>query len=89
MHQTLISILTPFKNTAQFLPECINSILSQTYTNWELIIVDDNSTDDSYDIVKSFQEKDSRIKLYKNPERGIINALRHAFKHSKGQYITV
>ncbi len=88
MHQNLISILSPFKNTSQFLPECINSILSQSYTNWELIIVDDNSTDDSYDIVKSFQEKDSRIKLYKNPERGIINALRHAFKHSKGQYIT-
>ncbi len=47
--------------------------------------MDDNRR---YDIVKSFQEKDSRIKLYKNPERGIINALRHAFKHSKGQYIT-
>ncbi len=88
MHETLISILTPFKNTAQFLPECINSILVQTYVNWELLIVDDNSTDNSYEVVKSFQEKDSRIKLYKNPESGIISALRFAFEQSQGEYIT-
>lgn len=88
MQQPLISILTPFKNTIQFLPECINSIIDQTYKNWELIIVDDNSTDNSYNLVNGFQEKDSRIKLFKNPESGIINALRFAFEQSSGHYIT-
>ena len=48
MQQPLISILTPFKNTEAYLPECLESILKQTYLNWELIIVDDGSTDASY-----------------------------------------
>jgi len=88
MKNPLISILIPFKNTSNFLPECLNSIINQTYTNWELLIVDDNSTDNSFEIVTTYTEKDSRIKLYKNSGNGIIEALRLAFKHSKGEYIT-
>ena len=88
MQESLISILTPFKNTGQFLSECIESILNQTYKNWELIIVDDNSNDNSFKIVKRFQENEGRIKLYKNPGDGIIEALRFAFKQSNGEYIT-
>ncbi|HLT32306.1 MAG TPA: glycosyltransferase family A protein, partial [Aquaticitalea sp.] len=88
MKQPLISILTPFKNTSRFLPECLESILNQSYANWELIIVDDHSSDNSLDIVKSFAQKDSRIKLLKNEGSGIIDALRLAFKHSNGIYIT-
>ncbi len=88
MQKPLISILTPFKNTAQFLPDCLNSIIGQTYQNWELIIVDDHSTDDSYNVVKGFQEIDSRIKLFTNDGVGIIDALRFAYSHSKGGYIT-
>ena len=88
MQNPLVSILTPFKNTEDFLPECINSILDQSYTNWELIIVDDFSTDYSYDLVKAFSKKDNRIKLYKNTKRGIIGALQLAFKNSTGTYIT-
>ena len=88
MQEPLISILTPFKNTEQFLAECIQSILNQTYKNWELIIVDDHSTDNSYQVVKHFQDKDSRIKLYKNPDKGIISALRFAFEQSRGLYIS-
>ncbi|WP_053992499.1 glycosyltransferase family 2 protein [Mangrovimonas sp. TPBH4] len=88
MKQDLVSVLTPFKNTADFLPACIKSIQSQTHTFWELLIVDDHSTDSSYDIVKSFAEKDPRIKLFKNNGTGIISALRLAFKESKGTFIT-
>lgn len=88
MQNPLISILTPFKNTAQFLPECLDSILKQTYTNWELVIVDDGSTDESYQIVKYYAEQDKRIKLFKNNGEGIINALQMAFKNSSGDYIT-
>ena len=88
MQKSLISILTPFKNTSAFLEDCLNSILNQSYTNWELIIVDDGSTDESYKIVEKFGESDSRIILLKNSGNGIIDALQLAFKHSKGNYIT-
>ena len=88
MQKPLISILTPFKNTEIFLAECLDSILNQSYTNWELIIVDDASTDASYDLVLQYAKIENRIKLYKNNGQGIIKALQLAFKHSKGDYIT-
>lgn len=88
MQNPLISILTPFKNTEVFLEDCLNSIINQTYTNWELLIVDDSSTDSSYNIVKNFVKKDSRIKLFKNTGNGIIDALKLAFSNSKGELIT-
>nr|WP_321235457.1 glycosyltransferase family 2 protein [uncultured Psychroserpens sp.] len=88
MNQHLISILTPFKNTELFLVECLDSILSQNYHDWELLIVDDHSTDKSYDIVSAYAKKDKRIKLFKNTGHGIIDALRLAFSESSGNYIT-
>jgi glycosyltransferase involved in cell wall biosynthesis len=88
MQNPLISILIPFKNTAKFLPECIQSITNQTYTNWELIIVDDNSTDISFSIVEGFSNIDSRIKLFKNNGNGIIDALQLALNKSIGELIT-
>lgn len=88
MQEPLVSILIPFKNTAHFLGECLNSILLQSYTNWELIIVDDTSTDKSYDIVKTYANKDHRIRLFKNSGSGIIDALQLALANSKGELIT-
>jgi glycosyltransferase involved in cell wall biosynthesis len=88
MQAPLISILIPFKNTASYLKECLDSILNQTYSNWELLIVDDGSDDESYTIVKMYAEKDNRIKLFKNQGKGIIEALRYAYQHSTGELIT-
>jgi glycosyltransferase involved in cell wall biosynthesis len=88
MQNNLVSILTPFKNTEAYLADCITSILQQTYSHWELIIIDDASTDAGYELVNAFAEKDPRIKLFKNTGNGIIDALRLALKHSKGQFIT-
>lgn len=88
MQKPVISILTPFKNTVHFLPECLNSILNQSYHEWELLMVDDHSSDTGYNLVETYAEKDSRIKLYKNSGHGIIEALRFAFSQSKGDYIT-
>lgn len=78
----------PFKNTSSYLEECVDSILAQTYENWELIAVDDSSTDHSRQIMESYSEKDARIKVYSNPSKGIIPALREAFKRSTGDYIS-
>jgi len=88
MSKPLISILIPFKNTSKFLYECLDSIINQTFENWEVLIIDDHSSDDSYTIVNEFAQKDTRIKLYKNSGSGIINALRLAFEKSSGTYIT-
>lgn len=88
MQNQLISILIPFKNTSAFIAECIESIINQTYTNWEVIIVNDHSTDNSYAIVESFAKKDQRFQLYNNTGNGIIDALKLAYSKSKGVLIT-
>ncbi|WP_299225958.1 glycosyltransferase family 2 protein [uncultured Psychroserpens sp.] len=88
MSKPLISILTPFKNTSSYLYECINSIIAQTYKHWELLIIDDHSTDSSYTIVEDFAKSDHRIKLFKNSGDGIIDALALAFSKSTGTFIT-
>lgn len=88
MENPLVSILIPFKNTAVFLEECLESILKQTYVNWEVLAVDDHSADESLKIVKRFAKSDARIQALQNSGMGIINALRTAYSKSKGQLIT-
>lgn len=88
MQHGLVSILTPFKNTSEFLPECIISILNQTYSNWELLIINDHSSDNSYDIVNAFAEKDARIRLFNSEGVGLIAALLYAFPKCNGEFIT-
>ncbi|PKB44546.1 glycosyltransferase involved in cell wall biosynthesis [Cellulophaga sp. RHA19] len=88
MPTPLVSILIPFKNVEAFLDECINSIISQTYTNWEILAINDHSTDSSASILENYAKKDSRIKTTLNNGQGIIKALQLAYKLSNGTYIT-
>ena len=88
MSQPLVSILIPFKNTEAFISECVTSIISQTYSNWEAIFVNDHSDDASYTIVEKFSENDDRIQLHNNKHEGIISALQTAFINCNGTYIT-
>ena len=60
----LVSVIMPSWNTGRYIAESIQSVINQTYQNWELIIVDDCSTDNTNDVVNSF--KDNRIKYYHN-----------------------
>lgn len=78
----------PVKNAALFLDECIDSIISQKYTNWELLAVDDYSSDGTLQILKRFSAFDSRIKVLKNHRIGIIEALKTGYNISKGEFIT-
>ena len=64
--EPLVSIITPVYNSEEFLEETILSVLDQTYENWELILIDDCSKDDSYKIIDKYLRKDKRIKLFKN-----------------------
>lgn len=84
----MISILLPVFNAAPYLDECLQSILEQTEKHWELIAVEDHSSDHSFEILKAYAEKDKRIKVFKNPAKGIIPALRKAYKESEGQFIS-
>lgn len=83
-----ISILIPCKNAGSFLKDCLTSILSQTETNWELIVVNDGSTDESKAILEQFEQADKRILVFDNNGSGIIDALRLAYSKSSGELIT-
>lgn len=67
----LVSIIMPSWNTSKFIAESIQCVLDQTYTNWELLIVDDCSTDNTDDLVKPFLE-DKRIKYFKNKKTTVL-----------------
>jgi glycosyltransferase involved in cell wall biosynthesis len=84
----LISIIMPVQNTEAYLSPCISSILDQEYQNWELIAVDDRSTDHSFDILERFSKQDSRIQAIKNLGDDLITALQSGYNMSTGAYIT-
>ncbi len=82
----LVSVITPLYNSEIYIQACINSVISQTYTNWEMIIIDDGSTDNSVEIVERVIDK--RIRLIKLPENmGASYARNIAIKLAKGIYI--
>jgi len=84
----LISIIMPVKNASAFLDECIESIIKQSYSNWELIAVNDNSTDATLDKLNSYALNESRIIILNNHGNGIIDALNTGYNISKGELIT-
>ncbi len=85
----LVSIITPNYNASKFVSESIESVIDQTYENWELIIVDDCSTDDSVIIIENFIKKDSRIKLLKlNVNSGPAVARNEGINSCGGAFMT-
>lgn len=81
---TLISIIVPVYNAACYLPRCIESILHQTYTNFELLLVDDGSTDKSGAICDEYALKDIRIKVYHKPNGGVSSARNYGLLRIRG-----
>jgi glycosyltransferase involved in cell wall biosynthesis len=88
MPNPLISILIPFKNVEDYFEECLNSIRNQNYTHWEVIAVNDHSSDSSLKIAERFSKLDNRFNILSNKESGIITALRMAYEKSTGEFIT-
>ncbi len=84
----MVSIIIPYKNAELYIEECIDSIISQTFENWELILVNDSSVDESNSIVQNYTQLDKRIKLFDSDGIGIIDALKKGYNNSKGDYIT-
>ncbi|MDQ7033251.1 MAG: glycosyltransferase family 2 protein, partial [Desulfonauticus sp.] len=84
----LVSVVIPTYNRASLVKEAILSVINQNFKDWELLVVDDRSTDNTEDIVKSLAEKDSRIKYLKNEfAKGPSGARNYGIKHSKGDLI--
>jgi len=87
-NQELVSIITANYNCEKFIDDTINSVLNQTYQNWEMIIVDDVSSDNSVEIIEKYVKKDKRIKLIQLKENsGAAVARNTAIKASKGRFI--
>jgi teichuronic acid biosynthesis glycosyltransferase TuaG len=85
----LVSIITPSYNSETFIKDTILSVLNQTFQNWEMIIVDDKSRDESINIIQEFIKNDNRIKFIKlNNNMGAAMARNEALKVSKGRYIS-
>lgn len=85
----LISIVLPVYNGAKYLRESIDSVLAQTYTNWELLIVDDCSKDETPAIAQEYVQRDSRIRYYRNEQNlRLPRNLNKGFLLTRGDYLT-
>ncbi len=88
MPQELVSIITPSYNSADYLANAIESVIGQSYPHWELLIIDDKSTDNSVEIAESYAQKDSRVKVLALKEHGGAAIARNAgIREAKGRYI--
>lgn len=88
MNRYLVSVITPNYNGEKFIIDTIKSVKSQTYTNWEMIIVDDNSKDNSISLIENFIKDDLRIKLIKNTSNlGAAVSRNIAIEKAKGRFI--
>lgn len=87
MQNKMVSIILPVFNAERFLPQCLDSILSQTYQEWELIAVDDGSKDGSIEILKSYENRDNRIHIISKENEGVSIARNVALEQTHGDYI--
>lgn len=85
--KTLISVIIPCYNQADFLPEALESVLAQNYTNWECVLVDDGSKDKTAEVAKAWQIKDTRFQYYYKENGGLSSARNYGLEKSKGTYI--
>jgi glycosyltransferase involved in cell wall biosynthesis len=83
----LVSVLLSTYNRAAFLSEALDSVLAQTYSNWELLVCDDGSTDSSRQILQDYQARDRRIRAFFKENGGQSSGFNVAFKHSSGKVI--
>lgn len=87
MKEPLISIVIPVYNAAEYLPACLDSLLAQSFTDWEAICVNDGSKDDSLTILQQYAAKDARIRVIDKPNGGVSTARNAALEAAAGQYL--
>lgn len=89
MQNIQVSIITPTYNSAKYVAETIESVLAQTYQDWEMLITDDCSTDNTWEILSEYANKDARIKIFRLDKNGGAGVARNnSIKQAKGRFIT-
>lgn len=84
-----ISVVIPIYNVADYLPKCLDSILLQTYGNWEIIAVNDGSTDNSLEVLQNYAKRDKRIKIISQKNQGVSAARNTGLDAATGDYISM
>lgn len=87
MFKPLITVVVPAYNYADFLEETLESIISQTYTNWECLIINDGSEDNTEDVAIKYSERDKRFKYFYKQNGGLSSARNKGIQNAKGEYI--
>lgn len=87
MNKPKVSIIVPIYNAVDYLERCINSILTQEERNWELLLIDDGSKDNSYELCMRYAERDSRIIVSKKNNGGVSSARNYGIKIAKGEWL--
>ena len=83
----LVSVIVPVYNSTSYLKRCVDAILSQTYENLEILLIDDGSTDDSFEICKEYEKKDLRVRAFHKENGGSSSARNVGIKEAKGDFI--
>ena len=86
-NQLLFSLIIPVFNGSLYITDCLKSIMNQSFDNYEVIVVDDGSTDNSVEQIEKFTSQYENIKLIKQPNSGTFNARLNGVFHSKGEYL--
>lgn len=87
MNEEKISVIVPIYNAAKFLDKCLKSILSQTYQNLEIILINDGSTDNSLEICETYKKTDERIKLFSKENSGVSSSRNIGIENATGKYV--
>lgn len=83
----MISVIVPVYNVEKYLPKCLDSLINQTYTDVEFILIDDGSTDSSGKIADSYKDRDPRFRVFHTENHGLSAARNYGIEHSKGEWL--
>jgi len=86
-NRPIVSCITPTYNRSDLVREAIESNLAQTYPHWEMLIIDDQSEDDTWEVITAYQKRDGRIRCFKNPDKGANSARNLGIEQARGKYI--
>ena len=84
---TKISVIIPCYNQEKYIADCLKSIIAQTFDDYEVIVIDDGSTDNSVKIIEEYQKKSNKIRLIRQTNQGVVTARNNAIKQARGKYI--
>ncbi len=87
IEKPFVSIIVPCYNAEKFLEQCVNSVLSQMYENWECILINDGSKDQTLDLIRKFESKDERIRVFTQENRGLSATRNKGIDYAKGEFL--